>query len=345
MADYDQVTCRLNSRDLKSEKAEEDKRLIVPLKTVRQDEFICEYETHCFALCMCCDFFACDCRMKCSDGCSCFHDATWSANVIQCGRKAHPVVPEFIPMDATAIYLDGNNLTDLSTETFIGRKHLTSLYLNASRITDLGNKTLSGLSELLVLHLEHNKLEKLDGGEFNDLVSLKELYLDHNVLRSIHAKAFANLVNLETLTLAHNKLTVFPVWNLLDNGALIAVNMAFNPWSCNCAYLHHAQRFIQERREIIVDADNLQCVVEESRAWNAIGNASCTDVMAVSFRSDQDEGDDVYDVNVSKESSSSAGDFFAVNLLPIVAIVSSSFIIVLSVIILAVAFRKPVSLW
>ena len=26
--------------------------------------FLCEYEAHCFALCQCCDFVACDCRMQ-----------------------------------------------------------------------------------------------------------------------------------------------------------------------------------------------------------------------------------------------------------------------------------------
>ena len=59
------------------------------LSHVRPSEFLCSYETHCFALCMCCDFFACDCRMKCSDGCQCFHDQTWTSNIIECGHRGH----------------------------------------------------------------------------------------------------------------------------------------------------------------------------------------------------------------------------------------------------------------
>ena len=353
LADYESVECGLNNR--RGDRP--DSQLILPLSQVRPDEFICSYETHCFALCMCCDFFACDCRMKCSDGCSCFHDQTWASNVIQCGGQMHPVVPEFIPMDATAVYLDGNNLTDLSTETFVGRKHLTSLYLNNSFITDLSNKTLSGLSELLVLHLDRNRLTTLNGGEFVDLISLVELHLDRNSITFIHRDTFSTLENLRVLTLDRNQLSAFPLWSLFINAGLTSLTLSGNPWSCDCAYLHQAQKFIQDRKKVIEDVGKLQCVVKESRAWNAIGNASCADVMAVSFRA-QDEGDDEEQqqqqqqqhqqhdsgviVGVNNGESSST---FGLNLLPIVAIVSSSLIIVLSVIILAFAFRKPVSLW
>ena len=56
-------------------------------------------------------------------------------------------VPEFIPMDATAVYLDGNNFNSnaLINDEFIGRKHLTSLYLNNSQISIISNQTLKGM--------------------------------------------------------------------------------------------------------------------------------------------------------------------------------------------------------
>ena len=43
-------------------------------------------------------------------------------------------VPLLIPMDATEIRLDGNNLTDVDSQSFIGRKRVTSLYLNNSQV-------------------------------------------------------------------------------------------------------------------------------------------------------------------------------------------------------------------
>ena len=101
---------------------------------VAQSQFLCSYSTHCFSQCMCCDFYACDCRMQCPDGCSCFHDAAWDTNIIQCGLRGHTDVPLLIPMDATEIRLDGNNLTDVDSQSFIGRKRVTSLYLNNSQV-------------------------------------------------------------------------------------------------------------------------------------------------------------------------------------------------------------------
>ena len=70
VSDWSDLRCSLNNR-------QQDNTTLsstISISHVRPNEFICSYETHCFALCMCCDFFACDCRMKCSDGCHCFHD-------------------------------------------------------------------------------------------------------------------------------------------------------------------------------------------------------------------------------------------------------------------------------
>ena len=80
--DWHQLQCTLNNRGPLQNAS-------IALSQVRPSEFLCSYETHCFALCMCCDFFACDCRMKCSEGCDCFHDQTWSSNIIECGRRGH----------------------------------------------------------------------------------------------------------------------------------------------------------------------------------------------------------------------------------------------------------------
>lgn len=197
--------------------------------------------------------------MKCSDGCDCYHDQTWSSNVIQCGMRKHAEVPEFIPMDATAVYLDGNNLGDLSGETFIGRKHLSELYLNNSHIHRISNRTLDGLTNLRILHLEHNSLSSLSGGEFAGLPSLTELYLDHNSLEFIHPSTFQPLTNLRILTLANNKLSNFPVWNL-NNPALNRVSLAVNPWSCECKFLKEANHFFNNIHVDIEDIDELRYV-------------------------------------------------------------------------------------
>ena len=38
------------------------------------ESFLCHYTTHCFSLCRCCTFLACDCRMNCPEACTCLHD-------------------------------------------------------------------------------------------------------------------------------------------------------------------------------------------------------------------------------------------------------------------------------
>ena len=40
----------------------------------KSTDFLCPYTAHCFALCHCCDFDACDCEMTCPDNCTCYHD-------------------------------------------------------------------------------------------------------------------------------------------------------------------------------------------------------------------------------------------------------------------------------
>ncbi len=333
--------------------------LVLPLPEVQLSEFLCPYATHCFALCMCCDFFACDCRMKCSDGCDCYHDSTWSANIIQCGRRDHPKIPEFIPMDATSVYLDGNAFGDLSSDTFVGRKHLTSLYLNSSKIEMVSDKTFNGLTELVSLHLEDNAIVELKGAEFAELSSLRELYLHRNLLKFVHGDTFKTLVSLEVLTLSDNRLATFAVWELAANPGLRRVDLAGNELSCQCEYLQPVQKFIRTNRGVVADAADLKCVRSSGGevVSNVANSSVCTDdVMAVSFRKSDDESnsdakiasggvDDSVTVTSDKTDGGGGSGGLMASLIPAVAIVCAAFIIVISLIILAVAFRKPVSLW
>ena len=48
-------------------------------------------------------------------------------------------------MDSTHVYLDGNNLSKLGPEMFLGRSKVSSLYLNRSKITGLSRNTFVGL--------------------------------------------------------------------------------------------------------------------------------------------------------------------------------------------------------
>lgn len=238
--DLDAVTCTLaHSRGSPPQ----------PLLDLKPSQFLCPYETHCFALCHCCDFDACDCEMTCPNNCTCYHDHTWSSNVVDCSNAGYKNVPEKIPMDATEIYLDGNDLGDLGSHVFIGKKKLEVLYLNNSNIGALHNRTFNGVKSLRVLHMENNKLEELRGFEFDQLEKLNELYLDHNKIAFVGSTTFANMHKLEVLKLDSNDIVDFSPWQQLsaaaESGALASVSLEGNKWSCDCASLNKLDAWLR----------------------------------------------------------------------------------------------------
>ncbi|KFB47900.1 AGAP011187-PA-like protein [Anopheles sinensis] len=222
---------------------------IRPLMDLRSHDFLCRYETHCFATCHCCDFDACDCKMTCPDRCSCYHDHTWKTNIVDCGTADYTEVPEHIPMDASTIYLDGNELRQLASHQFIGKKKLEVLYLNGSNIRDVHNRTFNGIPSLRVLHLEGNFISELRGFEFDQLTNLNELYLDHNAIGFVGERTFENLKFLEVINLSDNRISEFRPWQAFasasETGSLSRVSLEGNRWRCDCDSLHRLQRWIR----------------------------------------------------------------------------------------------------
>ncbi|XP_309458.5 toll-like receptor Tollo [Anopheles gambiae] len=222
---------------------------IRPLMDLRPHDFLCRYETHCFATCHCCEFDACDCKMTCPDRCSCYHDHTWKANIVDCGSADYTEVPEHIPMDASTIYLDGNELRQLASHQFIGKKKLEVLYLNGSNIRDVHNRTFNGIPSLRVLHLENNYINELRGFEFDQLTNLNELYLDHNAIAYVGERTFESLRFLEVVSLSDNRISEFRPWQAFaaagETGSLARVALDGNRWRCDCESLRRMQRWIR----------------------------------------------------------------------------------------------------
>merc|ERR1719350_634655 len=131
--------------------------------------------------------------MICPDGCNCYHDNSWSKNIIQCSNNDYQNLPNSMPMDATEIYLDGNDLGVLKSHSLIGRKNLRVLHLNNSNIERIENKTFNGLKTLRTLHLENNRIKSLQG----------------IVISSIHNATFKALKSLEVLSLEGNSIIDF----------------------------------------------------------------------------------------------------------------------------------------
>lgn len=240
----------------------------VPLVEAAAHQFLCKYEFHCFALCHCCDFDACDCEMTCPNNCTCYHDQSWSANVVECSNAGYVnKLPERIPMEATQLYLDGNDIRMLPSHAFIGRKRLKILFLNASNIEIIQNRTFNGLKELEILHLDHNSLSTLEGQEFDGLDNLRELYINNNKIRHIGKDMFNNMSRLKVLHLNNNRMTTLAVWRL--NPVITEITLSFNPWSCDCEYTEMLREWLKTVNTA-TDISNIKCIFSKENSTDLI---------------------------------------------------------------------------
>ena len=236
----------------------------VLVSRVPRDKFLCSYTTHCFDLCRCCDFYACDCRMQCPSGCTCQHDATWSQNKITCSNGNQTQMPLLIPMDSTSVHLDGNNYDQVGQQHFLGRQRVRELYLNNSGVISIAENAFTGLTGLQKLQLSSNPLRELRGQEFSNLYNLRELHLDNCELTYIGDFVFEPLTSLETLRLDGNLLTTFPVWRLSSNRALASLTLSANLWSCECEFVAPFNAYLEANIPQIRDYEQVQCVSENA---------------------------------------------------------------------------------
>ncbi|CAG2162598.1 unnamed protein product [Oppiella nova] len=325
MVDVQQIECQL---------AFAKQQGLVPLTRANSSQFLCPYKSHCFALCHCCEFDACDCEMTCPDNCSCYYDQTWSTNVVDCSGKGYNSVPARLPMDVTALYLDGNDIYTLSSHTFIGRKNMRQLYLNNSNIHAVGNNTFNGLVNLEVIHLEYNQLTALNGYEFAPLFYLKELHLHHNRIHSIHNTTFIHLKQLQVLHLEYNAIVVFQTAVLSHNNKLQSLYLSNNLWSCECKFMERFQQWIQAYGSALLrDSTDIRCFHNTSFVgtyiWD-VNSTSCANSTAVAEgRGDQKA--------VSFLPNALVGDYLII----IIVIMC----IILVVLILCGVYRKAIKVW
>ncbi|XP_058799427.1 toll-like receptor Tollo [Phymastichus coffea] len=334
-------------------------RLYVPLVEASHSQFLCKYDTHCFAICHCCDFDACDCEMTCPTNCTCYHDQTWTANVVDCAAAGHVArLPGQIPMDATHLYLDGNDLRSIASHAFIGRKKLKTLFLNGSNVELLHNRSFNGLRNLEELHLQDNGLRELRGHEFLGLDALRTLRLERNKLWTIANETFQALPALASLSLQNNRLTTLAVWTLPVS---IEVNFAGNPWTCDCEFVREYREWSSNPSVRVVDSAALRCAY----------NSSLDDEAAFGDGNDLGDSDDAYGFSLSSgkadqvngsmcaelepigESSGVAGNFTKTiierqaleDYLPLLVSTLVAFLLLLLICMLGFLFRHEVRVW
>uniref|UniRef100_A0A2A4JD34 TIR domain-containing protein n=1 Tax=Heliothis virescens TaxID=7102 RepID=A0A2A4JD34_HELVI len=300
----------------------------VPLTNLKTTDFLCKYETHCFAICHCCDYDACDCEMTCPQNCTCYHDPLWNTNVVDCSGQSSIEIPHKIPMDATEVFLDGNNIKELQDHVFIGRQKMRSLYVNNSNVDSIQNRTFAGLNALQILHLGNNKLKELKGYEFLQLSSLKELFLQNNLISHIANISFLSLKSLEVLRLDGNRLVDFGVWTFNNNPNLKALSLGNNLWSCKCRYLQELTAYLAENAQKIIDITDVWCwngdaKPPQKKELNLNGTA-CSDYYA---------------------DNSVIGNMLVSNYVPMMVSTLTGFMLILLALVVLFLFRDSLRVW
>ncbi len=311
---------------------------LVPLTKANSSNFLCKYKSHCFALCHCCDFDACDCEMMCPENCTCYYDQTWNTNVVDCSAKAYNSIPSRIPMDVTALYLDGNDIYTLTSHTFIGRKNMKILYLNNSNIHNISNRTFNGLAYLEVLHLEYNQLSVLHGYEFDSLFYLKELHLHHNRIQNIQNNTFIHLKSLQILHLEYNSIIEFQTWNFNHNNKIAALYLSHNLWSCKCEFMDEFQDWLRVFGSSVQDSNEIRCIYNSSLVGTYIwefNSSSCANTNSSLIIEESD----------STKIVSFLPNALVRDYLLLIIITLCSIIIVILLIILFCIYRKELKVW
>ncbi|CAG9134958.1 hypothetical protein JYU34_017600 [Plutella xylostella] len=300
----------------------------VPLTNLKTTDFLCEYETHCFAICHCCDYDACDCEMTCPQNCTCYHDPLWNTNVVDCSGQSSVEIPHKIPMDATEVFLDGNNLKELQNHAFIGRQKMRSLYVNNSNIENIQNRTFAGLTSLQILHLGSNKLNELKGYEFHQLSNLKELFLQNNLISHIANMTFLSLRSLEVLRLDGNRLVDFSIYSFNNNPNLRALSLGNNLWSCKCRYLQELTAYLAENAQKIIDITDVWCWNGEAKPPQRkelnLNGTACSDYYA---------------------DNSVIGNMLVSNYVPMMVSTLTGFMLILLALVVLFLFRDTLRVW
>ena len=109
-----------------------------------------------------------------------------------------------------SLWLQGNRLSALPEDAFLGLGNLRVLLLNRNSLMALPEGVFGELSHLEALFLSDNSIASLPEGIFQGLSRLEQLELDRNRLTLLPEAVFSGLIHLEWLDLSANSLSALP---------------------------------------------------------------------------------------------------------------------------------------
>jgi Leucine-rich repeat (LRR) protein len=109
----------------------------------------------------------------------------------------------------SCIHLDlsQRGITSLAAGTFDGLLNLRELYLNFNQLTNVSHQAFGSVPNLKVLSLYGNRISDLPNNVFRGLPALETISIDRNDLKSLDFGVFKDLNRLKVLILGRNPLT------------------------------------------------------------------------------------------------------------------------------------------
>jgi hypothetical protein len=241
------------------------------LSTTSESDFLCPYEQTCEPNCICCQYGNCDCKSKCPEGCSCFHDQGYKTNVVECkdlNETSHrSFSPKILPMHATHIILEKLKLPTLKTHDFMSRTRLIELRINASGVKIIQPLTFNTLQSLKKLDLSGNELTELRGDELFKTQRIEELDLHNNNLYELDSRNIEQLPNLQILHLSGNGFDELPEMITLSQ-KLTETTLSKNPFRCDCNWRRfRVQAWLIKNIEIVKDANLIECAENVTKSF------------------------------------------------------------------------------
>uniref|UniRef100_A0A914CMT5 Uncharacterized protein n=1 Tax=Acrobeloides nanus TaxID=290746 RepID=A0A914CMT5_9BILA len=172
--------------------------------------------------------------------------------------------------------LSSNIITDIEPHAFANLQSIVSIDLSKNLLTNIPQKNWPFLHHLKILDLSYNRFSSIPTSAFDGLRSLNRLKVSNiKELESIQANAFVGLDSLSYVDISNSpSLAYFDTYafehpnairhfdisnnalttldsNLLNWDQLVTLDLAGNPWNCDCKLNRFLPRTLARTRPVI----------------------------------------------------------------------------------------------